>query len=36
MMTGEAEIQKRQVGPHNTTEPMNACFVIITDSLRVL
>ena len=35
-MTGKAEIQNKQVvGLHNTTEPMNAYFVIITGPLRV-
>ena len=33
-MTGKAEIQNKQVvGLHNTTEPMNAYFVIITEPL---
>jgi len=37
IMTGKAEIQNKQVvGVHNTTEPMNAYFVIITEPLRVL
>ena len=33
-MTGKAEIQNKQVlGLHNTTESMNAYFVIITEPL---
>ena len=33
-MTGKAEIQNKQVvGLHNTTGPMNAYFVIITEPL---
>ena len=35
-MTGKAEIQNKQLASHNTTEPMNAYFVIITEPLRFL